>query len=93
MPLFDDLKSRLHQAEAAGEAAVEHALAEAESDVMVFLDRLKTHTAQNPEPLFAVLRRVKPGTSFISVRCGGRRQAWASGASGCLTVFGGHGQV
>lgn len=60
MPLFDDLKARLHQAEAAGEAAVEHALADAQGDVMVFLDRLKTHTAQNPEPLFAVLRRVKP---------------------------------
>jgi cytochrome P450 len=60
MPLFDDLKARLHQAEAAGEAAVEHALADAQGDVMAFLDRLKTHTAQNPEPLFAVLRRVKP---------------------------------
>ena len=60
MPLFEDLKSRLHQAEAAGEAAVEHALSDAQGDVMAFLDRLKAHTAQNPEPLFAVLRRVKP---------------------------------
>jgi cytochrome P450 len=60
MPLFDDLKARLHQAEAVGEAAVEHALSDAQGDVMAFLDRLKAHTAQNPEPLFAVLRRVKP---------------------------------
>jgi cytochrome P450 len=60
MSLFDDLKGRLHQAEAAGEAAVEHALSDAQGDVMAFLDRLKAHTAQNPEPLFAVLRRVKP---------------------------------
>jgi cytochrome P450 len=60
MSLFDDLKGRLHQAEAAGEAAVEHALSDAQGDVMGFLDRLKAHTAQNPEPLFAVLRRVKP---------------------------------
>jgi cytochrome P450 len=60
MSLFDDLKNRLHQAEAAGEAAVEHVLAEAQSDVMTFLDHLKAHVAQDPEPLFAVLRRVKP---------------------------------
>jgi cytochrome P450 len=60
MALFDDLKNKLHQAEAAGESAVERVLADAEGDVMTFLDHLKAHVAQNPEPLFAVLRRVKP---------------------------------
>ena len=60
MSLFDDLKTRLHQAETAGKGAVEHVLAGAQSDVMTFLDHLKAHVAQNPEPLFAVLRRVKP---------------------------------
>jgi cytochrome P450 len=60
MSLIDDLTTRLHQAEAAGEAAVERALAAAQSDAMTFLDHLKAHIVQNPEPLFAVLRRVKP---------------------------------
>ena len=60
MSLVDNLTSRLRQAETAGEAAVEHVLAAAQSDAMTFLDHLKAHIVQNPEPLFAVLRRVKP---------------------------------
>ena len=60
MSLFDDFKNRLHQAEAAGGAAVDHVLADAQGDAMKFVDHLKAQLAQNPEPLFAVLRRVKP---------------------------------
>ncbi len=60
MSLFDDLKNRLHQAEASGGAAVDHVLADAQGDAMKFVDHLKAQLAQNPEPLFAVLRRVKP---------------------------------
>lgn len=39
---------------------VDHALAAAESDVMEFVNRLKTAAIQNPEPIFAVLRTIKP---------------------------------
>lgn len=60
MSLIDDLKARLHQAEAAGPAAVDQTLGQVQGDVMTFLDNLKAQVAQNPEPLFAVLRRVKP---------------------------------
>ena len=60
MSLIDDLKNKLHQAEASGQAAVDHVLADAQGDAMTFLDHLKANVAQNPEPLFAVLRRVKP---------------------------------
>lgn len=60
MSLFDNLTGRLREAETAGAAAVEHVLASAQSEAMTFLDHLKAHVAQNPEPLFAVLRRVKP---------------------------------
>jgi cytochrome P450 len=40
--------------------AVDHALAGAETDVMEFVDRLKTAASENPEPIFAVLRTIKP---------------------------------
>jgi hypothetical protein len=36
------------------------ALASVQSEAMLFLDHLKQHLLQNPEPMFAVLRRVKP---------------------------------
>jgi cytochrome P450 len=43
---------------------VEHegieALTSVQAEAMSFFDRLKQHLAQNPEPVFAVLRRVKP---------------------------------
>ena len=58
MSLFDDLKNRLHQAAASGADAVDHVLADAQGDAMRFVDHLKAQLAQNPEPLFAVLRKV-----------------------------------
>jgi len=60
MSLIDDLKARLHAAEAGGPAAVEHTLSEVQADIMGFLERLQAHVLQNPEPVFDVLRRVKP---------------------------------
>jgi cytochrome P450 len=49
MHLLDRLKAE-------GEAALEHV----QGDVMAELDKIKAHVIQNPEPLFAVLRKVKP---------------------------------
>jgi cytochrome P450 len=43
-----------------GAGSVEQELAGVQAEVMTFLDGLKAHLAQNPEPVFAVLRRVKP---------------------------------
>ncbi|MGA2133302.1 MAG: cytochrome P450 [Bryobacteraceae bacterium] len=67
MPLFDSLRNTLERAgeqfgagvHAAGEA-VERELAAAEQDLTAFLDKLKAHAIRDPEPIFAVLRRVKP---------------------------------
>lgn len=56
MELVDKLKSAFGRGEAEGLAA----LGELETDVRSFLDGLKQHLIQNPEPLFAVLRDVKP---------------------------------
>jgi cytochrome P450 len=39
---------------------VDRALAAADADIMEFLDRIKTAAIQNPEPIFAVLRAIKP---------------------------------
>jgi cytochrome P450 len=50
---FGDLA---HQA---GEA-LDRELASVEQEVMAFLDGLKAHVIQYPEPLFALLRKVKP---------------------------------
>ena len=49
MELIDNLK-----------AAFERDAQVAEADTHAFLDRLKQHTIQYPEPVFAVLRRLKP---------------------------------
>ena len=46
----------LDRLKADGEAALEHV----QGDVMTELDKIKAHVIQNPEPLFAVLRHVKP---------------------------------
>ena len=46
----------LERLKAEGEAALAHV----QGDVMGELDKIKAHTIQNPEPLFAVLRKVKP---------------------------------
>jgi cytochrome P450 len=64
---FRDFKTALQRIEAqfgelahqAGEA-VDQELAKAQHDVMAFLDGLKAHAIQYPEPLFALLRKVKP---------------------------------
>jgi cytochrome P450 len=67
MALFDGLKKALERLEEqfgdrvqeAAEAA-EREFAAVQQDVMAFLDRVKTHAVQHPEPIFALLRRVKP---------------------------------
>jgi cytochrome P450 len=56
MEWMDRLKSGLERVEAEGMAAIESV----QGDAMSLLDHLKQHLAQNPEPVFAVLRRVKP---------------------------------
>jgi cytochrome P450 len=56
MEWMDKLKGGLERMEAEGQQA----LASVQSEVMLFLDHLKQHLLQNPEPVFAVLRRVKP---------------------------------
>jgi cytochrome P450 len=40
--------------------AIEQELATAQQDAMAFLNGLKAHAVQYPEPLFALLRKVKP---------------------------------
>jgi cytochrome P450 len=40
--------------------AVDQELAKVQDDAMAFLDSLKAHAIQHPEPLFALLRKVKP---------------------------------
>ena len=54
--LIDRLKSTLSRVEAEGM----HLLQVAETDVMQLLDNLKQHIADNPEPVFAILREIKP---------------------------------
>jgi cytochrome P450 len=56
MELIENLKTALERVESEGASA----LTIAEADTSAFLDRLKQHTIQYPEPVFAVLRRVKP---------------------------------
>jgi cytochrome P450 len=55
-PVIAKLKTAFARLEAEGMQV----LHEADADVMQFLDGLKRQLAQHPEPLFAVLRRVKP---------------------------------
>ncbi|HTW22519.1 MAG TPA: hypothetical protein VMD78_02905, partial [Candidatus Baltobacteraceae bacterium] len=56
MDISDKLKSSLERVESAGMVALDPV----QTDVMDFLDGLKQHLIQNPEPVFAILRRVKP---------------------------------
>jgi cytochrome P450 len=56
MEWMDKLKEGLERVEAEGLQA----LASVQSEAMSFVDRIKQHLTQNPEPVFAVLRRVKP---------------------------------
>jgi cytochrome P450 len=55
MEFMDRLKSGLERIETSGGE-----LGALEADAMSLIDHVKQHLAQNPEPLFAVLRRVKP---------------------------------
>jgi cytochrome P450 len=56
MLLIEDLKNQLQRIQIDGAAA----LAAAEGNAVAFTDKLKQHTLQYPEPVFAVLRAVKP---------------------------------
>ena len=56
MSLIEDLKNQLQRVESDGAAA----LTNAETNIGAFVDHLKTHTLQYPEPVFAVLRKAKP---------------------------------
>ena len=60
MSLIDDLKSQLQQLESDSAGAL-HA---AEGNIGAFVDHMKQHTLQYPEPVFAVLRKVKPILMF-----------------------------
>jgi cytochrome P450 len=40
--------------------AIDQEMAKVDGDAMAFLDRLKAHTLQYPEPVFSLLRKVKP---------------------------------
>ena len=46
----------LDRLKAEGEAVLAHV----QADLMSELDKIKAHVIRNPEPLFAVLRRIKP---------------------------------
>ena len=54
--LIDRLKHTLARAEAEGM----HLLQGAETDVMQLIDGLKQHITENPEPVFVILREIKP---------------------------------
>ncbi len=56
MEWMDKLKEGLERIEAEGLQA----LASVQREAMSFLDHIKQHLTQNPEPVFAVLRRLKP---------------------------------
>jgi cytochrome P450 len=56
MRLIDSWKNAIDRLEAEGMAV----LHEVEADVSSFVDHLKQHLVENPEPVFAVLRRVQP---------------------------------
>jgi cytochrome P450 len=60
MSLIEDLKSQLQRVQTDGAAAL-HA---AETNIGAFVDHMKQHTLQYPEPVFAVLRQVKPIVIF-----------------------------
>jgi cytochrome P450 len=60
MEWMEKLKNGLARLE---EEGIE-ALTSVEAEAMSFFDRLKRHLTQNPEPVFAVLRRVKPVLIF-----------------------------
>jgi cytochrome P450 len=56
MHLMEKLKDSLEAMERAGAFHLEHV----EADAMQLIEQIKEHTAEYPEPVFAVLRRLKP---------------------------------
>ncbi len=54
--LVERLKNTLARVEAEGM----HLLKEAEADIMGFFDGIKQHFSEHPEPVFAILRKIKP---------------------------------
>jgi cytochrome P450 len=67
MSMFENLKSTLGRIDAECVElthevldSVDRELAKVQSEAMSFLDGLKAHLAQYPEPIFAILRRIKP---------------------------------
>jgi cytochrome P450 len=60
MEWMEKLKNGLERMEKEGIEA----LTSVQTEAMSFFDRLKQHLTQNPEPIFAVLRRVKPVLIF-----------------------------
>jgi cytochrome P450 len=65
--MFEKLKSSLGRIDAEGVElthevldSVDRELAKVEGEAMSFLNGLKAHLTQYPEPIFAILRRIKP---------------------------------
>jgi cytochrome P450 len=56
MEWMEKLKGGIARIEAEGM----HVLAEVQNEAMIFLDQIKQHLTQNPEPVFALLRRLAP---------------------------------
>jgi cytochrome P450 len=56
MEWIEKLKSGIARVEAEGM----HVIAEVQNEAMTFLDQIKQHLTQNPEPVFALLRRLAP---------------------------------
>src|SRR5271169_1415001 len=67
MPMFDNLKNTLDRIDAECVElthdvlnSVDRELAKVQGEAMSFLDGLKAHLTRYPEPIFAILRRIKP---------------------------------
>jgi cytochrome P450 len=65
--MFDNLKNVLDRVHAEYKElthevldTVDRELGKVQADTMSFFDHLKAHAVENPEPIFAVLRRIKP---------------------------------
>lgn len=70
MSIFETLQNALHEVEAGGHDlsnlnrsvldSVDATLGAARRDVMDFIENLKAAALRNPEPIFAILRKIKP---------------------------------
>ena len=65
--MFEELKSVLSRIDAECVeltrevmASVDREVAKVQAEAMAFLDSIKTHLSHNPEPIFDILRRIKP---------------------------------